>query len=967
MIPSVPFLFARARQLWQLLFILALAVLCGPAQAVTTNFNGGAVSNCSYSNQVYTCSSLPLANGTDVVAIASGYTVKVSSNIGFSWNQTLQMSGSAALQSDTGTLDLSNINPANLNVSGGTLAAKSNVTIGKSSTTITANISSTSGSVTLGNEAVIVGAVSGASIVANFKSSVTGPLTATGSISLGNETVIVGAVSAATVTANFQSRITGSLTATGNITLDNEVVVTGPVVTSATLSADFKVQINGDVSAKAITTQNEVLFNGNVATETMTLAYHARVTKTITCTKSSTAGCSCVNDNSAYTGSSAPVCQPGLGTGPHHIQISHPGTALTCQPQTVTLTACANSACTAPNYTSAVTVALSPGGGSVTITGGVNSTATVSQGSAGAVTLGATSTAISNATVCVNTANGGASNQCAMTFADTGLSLSVPNHRAGSNATLTVAALQKSGNNPSCVPLFAGVNNASVNFTCGYNNPLSSRAAAVPVKLGGTFLASSSTSQCSAGGQAVSLNFDGNGVATATLVYPEVGDVSLSASYSNGGLKAVGSTTFIAAPNSFVLSATSLDGSKTNAGNAVDYSSGAFVGAGAPFKVRVEARNSAGTLTSNFGQESSAQTVNYSSSLVAPTGINFTAPSGQFLPFSNGAAEANPMTWSEIGIFKLTAELNSQSYLGTGLNVTGSSNIGRFIPDHFDVSIVSAKGVPMACTAAACPASQLAVYSHQPFSVAATAFDANGKVLSNYQGNYAKQVTLSGWASAGSTLPSDQNPPVAPTGNSMTGSIAASSFVKGVGSDSAVKYRFANIDPAAAATARAAPTNVYVRAVDSDGASSARVSAVEPGLRVLSGRLIVAHAFGSELSPMPLQARAQYWTGSSYVNNLADNNLTGYALSNAGLLLTNCKKALASNGACLSTVALEPTTLIFTSGAAPFRLRAPGQAGSVDVSIRDSVIDFLPSVTGIGTVQFGVYRAGPVLYLREVY
>lgn len=1020
MIPSVPFLAARTRQLWQLLFLLVLAALCGPARAAIINFNGAAstISNCTYSNQVYTCSSLAQLGDTDVVAIASGYTVKVSSNIGFTYNQSLQMSGTASLQSDTGSLSLSSINPANLKVSGGTLAAKTDVGIGKSTQPITANISSTSGTVTLGNQAIVVGAVSGTSIVANYQSAVTGPLNATGSILLGNETVIKGPVSAAnisadfkssisgsmtatgsitldnevvvngaisatTISTSFQDKITGSLTATGSITLANEVVVNGAVSAGTTLVAKYQAQVNGDVTAKYIATENEVLFNGNVATESMTLAWHARVTQVVTCTKSSTAGCSCVSDGSGYTGSYAPVCQPGLGTGPHHIQISHPGTALTCQPQTVTLTACANSACTAPNYTSSVTVALSPGGGNVTISGGVNSAATVSQGSAGTATLGAAAPGISNPTVCVNTANSGASNQCAMAFSDTGLSLDVANHIAGTTAVLTVAALQKSGNNQSCVPLFAGVSNASVNLACSYVNPVSSKAAAVPVKVGSTWLASSATSQCSSSGQAVPLSFNSSGVATANLVYAEAGQVGLSASYTGTnapyvGLKATGATTFIAAPSSFNFVSTGLASGNINAGNASDASSAVFLGAGAPFKVRVEARNSAGTLTSNFGQESSPPAVSYTASLVAPLAASeaasytwpaFVAPSGTFPAFSNGVAEANPMTWNEVGIFKLAADLASKSYLGTGFNVTGSSNIGRFIPDHFNVSIVSANGVPMACTAAACPASQQAVYSHQPFNVTVGAMGAADNVLNYYQGSFAKPVTLSGWASAGATAVSEQNPPATPTGNSMAGSIAAASFVRGAAAGTGIQYKFANISPAAAATARAAPTNVYIRAIDSDGASSARgASSVEPGLRVLSGRLVVAHAYGSELTPMPLQARAQYWSGSSYVNNPADNNQTGYALASADLLLASCTKDLQTGGVCLSTLALEQaTTLRFAGGVAPFRLRAPGKQGSVDVSLKDSVINFLPAATGKGTVQFGVYRSGPVLYLREVY
>lgn len=975
MIPSVPFHSARARQLCQGLFLLVLTVLCGAAQAATINFNGGAVSNCTYSSQVYTCSSLPLANWNDSTVIASGYTVKVSSNIDFGWNQALQMSGSASLQSDTGALDLSGINPSNLNVTGGTLVAKTSFKTGTTSPVLKANVSAAS--VTLGTGT-------------NF----TGSLTSSGPVSLDSSVTVNGAISGTTITTRSPLKVTGSLTASGdidlasgstvigpisgdNISTGSPVNLTGNVTAKSSLTLASGSTITGDVTAKTIEIKaSESTITGTAAANSVKLGWHGRIVKTITCTAKSTAGCTgCVTNNSGYdTGSSAPVCVPGLGTGPHHIQISHPGTALTCQPQTVTLTACANSACTTPNYTSAVTVALSPGGGNVTFTGSAN--ATVSQDSAGTVDLSITNPSPSpaNPVVCINAANNGASDQCAMVFDDKGLSLSLSpaNHRAGDTAELTVTALQKVGNNPSCAPLFPD-GSINVKFTCNYNNPISSKAAAVPVKLGNTWLAASSSSQCDASGQAVPLNFT-SGVAKVNLMYPEVGDVSLNASYSSGALKAVGSTSFIAAPSSFVLTATSLDGSKT--GNAVDASSSAFVGAGTSFKVRVEARNSVGTLTKNFGQESSAQAVAYTSSLVVPQVVAgdpdytwpvITAPVGTFPPYSNGASEANSMTWNEAGIFNLTA--TNSNYLGTGFDVTGTRNIGRFIPDHFDVSIVSANGVPMACTADVCPASHFAVYSHQPFNVKVSAYGAAGNTLKYYQGAYARDVTLSGWASAGSTTPADQNPPATPSGNSMTGSISAASFVNGVGNSSAVKYQFANIEPSAAATARAAPTNVYVRAINTDNASSARgANSVEPGLRVLSGRLVVAHAYGSELSPMPLQARAQYWTGSSYVNNPADNNQTGYPLNASDLLLANCTKDLASGGACLSTVALaQSTTLLFSGGVAPFRLRAPGKQGSVDVSIKDGVIPFLPSVTGKGTVQFGVYRSGPVLYLREVY
>ena len=84
----------------------------------------------------------------------------------------------------------------------------------------------------------------------------------------------------------------------------------------------------------------------------------------------------------------------------------------------------------------------------------------------------------------------------------------------------------------------------------------------------------------------------------------------------------------------------------------------------------------------------------------------------------------------------------------------------------------------------------------------------------------------------------------------------------------------------------------------------------------------------------------------------------------------------------LTTLGLQPPSVLrFTSGDARVMLRAPGGNGAVDIWISDAnnpirdgdashinILPFLPSAPSApGHIVFGVYRSGPVLYLREVY
>jgi len=93
-------------------------------------------------------------------------------------------------------------------------------------------------------------------------------------------------------------------------------------------------------------------------------------------------------------------------------------------------------------------------------------------------------------------------------------------------------------------------------------------------------------------------------------------------------------------------------------------------------------------------------------------------------------------------------------------------------------------------------------------------------------------------------------------------------FAVGVASTSVEEYRFA--------TSPTAPTDIYIRASDGE-ASSKRLTnptgtSVEGGVKVVSGRIKVSNAYGSELLPLNLTATAQYYTANGWVNSISDSN-----------------------------------------------------------------------------------------------
>lgn len=637
----------------------------------------------------------------------------------------------------------------------------------------------------------------------------------------------------------------------------------------------------------------------------------------------------------------APTCT----SAPDHIEVtSNSASGVTCVPNTFTIKACADASCST-TYTGAVSGNLILSGSPTVVyapafsipAGSATGTTTVS---AHVTTPGTVTASLSGLSVtptagstpyCGMGVSAAAGNSCVYTATASGLVFDVPNHRAESVQSVTVSAVRSSDNGAVCTPAFASVDK-TVRFTCGYSNPGSG---SLPVRVAdatyGAYSAlnasGSTTAACDASGRDVVLKFNASGIATANVVYADVGQVGLIATYtgsgSDAGLTMSGSDSFVAAPASFTISGVT---------------SGPIV-AGASFDATVTARNSAGAATPNFGKESSAEGATVSFSKYRPTfsGASNGSFSGSLGTFSSGAATAalpNKFIWSEVGVGDLTATLASGSYLGSGYTASGTTGsagaVGAFIPSHFDVSTSEACGT--------------FTYSGQPFGSASspttiTARNAGGGTTVNYDGsnataslNYAHDVTLS-----------DASGAIAGSWNG-TNAVAASNFLQGVASLTTPAFTFTS--------KLTVSTTLPVRATEASGGNGVSSNGYTEGsIALRSGRMRLSNAFGSEKASLQMAAQTQYWSDKGWVLNNADGCTTVPA---ASVVRTNY---LDNKGAPTSAWTTTASAIAVTAGRGILTLSAPSPTatGTVDIALNlgststdQSCLSSHPGSTGAG-------------------
>jgi MSHA biogenesis protein MshQ len=710
-----------------------------------------------------------------------------------------------------------------------------------------------------------------------------------------------------------------------------------------------------------------------------------------------------------------------------HFAIAHAGTGVTCQAENVTITA--HDALHNPVTSYTGTISLSTGtlrgdwtvvtGAGALLNGAANdgaATYTFAAADSGVAVLALKHTVAG--TVNINVADGAvtetsgaatAAEDPALVFAEGGFRFinaaglaSVANQVAGqSSAVHYLQAIRTDTSTGACVGVFGAGQTVSIELASQCNDPVTcaGRQVAFTNNAMTTALAGNPDAAVSSYSTVpVTFLADGSSRAAFTVNYPDVGRISLHARYNmplgtgapSGNYMTGSSNPFVVRPGGFALSNIVRTADSFANPGALDETGPVFMRAGENFTATVTAVTVDGaTATPNYGRETVAETVRLVPTLLAPAAGNNPAISNAtaFGAFTNGVATGTTFGWGEVGIITLAGEVGDSDYLGAG-NVTGAStgNVGRFTPYDFSVSY-NAPRFTTAC------ATGNFTYVGQPFRYVAgsepvmtvTARNGATGTTQNYSGVWWKMTDASltgrSYTAATGTLDTGALPSPDPVIADLGGGTGTLAFGSG-----ATGLAFTRAAPVAPFDAE---ISLAINVIDTDGiayagnparfgqASAGNGIAFDNGKAMRYGRLNLTNAFGSELLPLPMPMRAQYYVDATtgFVTNTADV-CTSIALSS--IQLTSAVETVTADNPIRVKGVRTTTASIatpFAAGDAGLSFSAPGAGGDgyVDVTPTtpsylqfdwdgDSAYDDNPTARA----NFGVYRgSNRQIYLRE--
>ena len=403
-----------------------------------------------------------------------------------------------------------------------------------------------------------------------------------------------------------------------------------------------------------------------------------------------------------------------IGVQIDHFQLDYSGQPLTCNPETVTVKACADAACsTLIQDPVTATLSLIPtsasngwiGGNTVTFSGG-STKVQLRNNTPTAVTIGVSgstpTTKPFSSTLCKAGAGTPSTAACTLNFADSGFFFDVPDTYSNQPQDVTISAVKKDDITKQCVPGFTGVR--SVGFWGTYNNP-NTNSFGSKISIDGNAIATYAGSVSSPTPTTLNLTFDNQGKATLKKVtYPDAGQMQLSASHNGSGetagLVMTGSDTFVARPVGLCITP------PQGVCAAGDSSCPVFKKAGETFQVDIkamawESANDGDICAGNLTTPNFALTnIALATQLVAPIpGQNAQVGTASY-NHSNGMGINNlnkvTQSVSEVGVFRMTATPPANGYFNYTIPSAQSQPVGRFIPADFN--LVSGDIVP-ACNA----------------------------------------------------------------------------------------------------------------------------------------------------------------------------------------------------------------------------------------------------------------------------
>ncbi|MEH8171790.1 DUF6701 domain-containing protein [Aeromonas veronii] len=586
-----------------------------------------------------------------------------------------------------------------------------------------------------------------------------------------------------------------------------------------------------------------------------------------------------------------------IGVQIDHFQLDHSGQPLTCNPETVTVKACADAACsTLITDPVTATLSLTPtsasngwiGGNTVTFSGG-STTVQLRNNTPTAVTIGVSgstpTTKPFSTTLCKAGAGTPSAAACTLNFADSGFFFDVPDTYSNQPQTVTIKAVKKSDVTKLCVPGFAS-QTKSVKFWSSYispaSNPYNSQMSVNSSAIGASQGAATP----------LSLVFDAQGQSTITVKYPDAGKVQLDARYdgtgSEAGLVMLGADQFVARPVGLCITP------PQGVCAAGDSTCPVFKKAGETFQVDIKAMawESANDGDICVGNQTTPNfalpNIALGSTLVAPNpGINATLGTTAY----NHVAAANSansvsQTVSEVGVFRMTATPPANGYFNYTIPSAQSQPVGRFIPADFN--LVSGDIVP-ACNAFS--------YMGQPFGVMLDVLARNttGVQTRNYTGPFAKGEAYLSVAndkdgkSLSSRLRSLQPLPWLDGRAALT--TGSSEFVRlsGTQPDGPYKSLLFGLymrDNDGDRTLIASPNfnDAVVGNCSGSGCNARQIDSVP--MKAYFGRLQAGTAAGLASAPLAIPLQMQYYEAGNWLQNKEDQ-CTQLSLANQGFTFLN--------------------------------------------------------------------------------
>ena len=407
---------------------------------------------------------------------------------------------------------------------------------------------------------------------------------------------------------------------------------------------------------------------------------------------------------------------------PDHYEISHNSPGITCEGSQVTVTA-HDASHNAFNVYSNTDIAVST---SPTVGNILTSPITIPAGSSSASFYLQQTSALSNIDIDVSDGtatdiDGDTSGEDPrFSFSDTafrfyanGVANNISKQVAGVNTTgqnLILKAIKTDDETGACIPALQGPTPTNVDIAYECNSPTTCSSNGLL-----SFEGQALTGDDQGNGPnyvSVPMVFDGNGEAGFDFSFADAGQITLRAQKAVTANDPDPAFTLSASSNAFWVRPFGLELSAQSAGSDIDgntSSSATIHKAADPFSLEVRAVNASGLVTPNYRPGQLQLQLTRTGPLVGSDGILNYAGSGSMTSalagsatfqnvtmesfvggaLGNGASQYLVANYSEVGLIDL--DIQDSNYGGPLDPIQGTAiNVGRFYPDHFDLSLTSA-------------------------------------------------------------------------------------------------------------------------------------------------------------------------------------------------------------------------------------------------------------------------------------